>query len=121
MNKSDLPAAFTQEALQAYLPSAPLVTVSAAEPASLAPLKELLRQRATVTDQLALTQPRHLDAARRAAAHLHQAAETLSLGLPVDLCTVDLTAASAALGEITGDQVEEKLLDSVFNQFCVGK
>ena len=121
MNKSDLAPAFTQEALQAYLPGAPLVTVSAADPASLAPLKELLRRRATVTDQLVLTQPRHLDAARRAAAHLHQAAETLALGLPVDLCTVDLTAAASALGEITGDQVEEKLLDRVFSQFCVGK
>ena len=121
MNKTDLPAAFTQEALQACLPGAPLVTVAAADPATLAPLKELLRQRATVTDQLALTQPRHLDAARRAADHLRQAAETLALGLPVDLCTVDLTAAAAALGEITGDQVEEKLLDRVFSQFCVGK
>ena len=41
--------------------------------------------------------------------------------MPVDLCTVDLQSAQAALGEITGDQVEEKLLDAVFSRFCVGK
>ena len=39
----------------------------------------------------------------------------------IETRTVDLTAAAAALGEITGDQVEEKLLDRVFSQFCVGK
>jgi hypothetical protein len=26
-----------------------------------------------------------------------------------------------ALAEITGDEVEEKLLDEVFGRFCVGK
>ena len=121
LNKSDLPAAVTAEDALALVPGAAATVVSAEDPASLAPLKELLRQRATVTDRLALTQPRHIDAARRAAQHLRQAGETLRLGLPVDLTTVDLTAAAAALGEITGDQVEEKLLDRVFSQFCVGK
>ena len=39
----------------------------------------------------------------------------------IDLASVDLLAAQQALGEITGDQVEEKLLDRVFADFCVGK
>ena len=34
---------------------------------------------------------------------------------------VDLRQAMACLGEITGDQVEERLLDEVFGRFCVGK
>ena len=29
--------------------------------------------------------------------------------------------AQMALAEITGDEVEEKLLDEVFGRFCVGK
>lgn len=39
----------------------------------------------------------------------------------MDLVTVDLDAARHALGEITGQQVDETLLDAVFSQFCVGK
>lgn len=120
-NKGDLPAAWNLSDIAPLLPSAPVLTLSAAQPASLQPLKDALSRRASVTDQLALTQPRHLSAARRAAEHLRQAAATLHAGLPIDLCSVDLTAAQSALGEITGDQVDERLLDAVFSQFCVGK
>ncbi|MBQ7306682.1 MAG: GTP-binding protein, partial [Clostridia bacterium] len=119
LNKSDLPAALTAEEAAALLPGAPIISVSAHEPATLAALKDYLRQQAAVADHLTLTQPRHLEAARRAAAHLRQAAQ--SLALAIDFAAVDLQAAQLALSEITGDQVEEKLLDKVFSQFCVGK
>ena len=121
VNKRDLPAAWPESSLSALLPGAPVLTLSAAQPESLAPLKAELQRRAAVSDQLTLTQPRHLAAARRAAEHLRQAAATLAAGLPVDLCAVDLAAAQVALGEITGDQVDERLWDAIFSQFCVGK
>ena len=49
-----------------------------------------------------------------------EAADTLAHASP-DLITLDLDAAQLALAEITGDTVEEKLLDRVFADFCVGK
>lgn len=121
INKGDLPAAWPESALDALWCGARPIRLAAAQPETLAPLKAELERRAAVSDQLALTQPRHMEAARRAARSLRQAAATLAEGLPVDLCAVDLAAAQAALGEITGDQVEERLLDAVFSQFCVGK
>lgn len=120
INKSDLPQALTVGDLTALLPGAPIMALSAHDPATLEPLKAWLAKQAAVSDRLALTQPRHLDAARRAAAHLRQAADTLE-GSAIDLASVDLQAAQLALSEITGDQVEEKLLDKVFSTFCVGK
>ena len=39
----------------------------------------------------------------------------------LDLAAIDLHAALDCLGEVTGDRVDEKLLDSVFSRFCVGK
>ena len=69
---------------------------------------------------MAVTQPRHLDALRRAVASLEAALETVKTLTP-DMAATDLQAAQAALGEITGDQADEKLLDAVFSQFCVGK
>lgn len=121
ISKADLPAAWPEADLAPLWHGQPPLRIAAAQPETLAPLKEALRQRAFVSDQLALTQPRHMEAARRAACSLRQAASTLASGLPVDLCAVDLAAAQSALGEITGDQVEERLLDAVFSQFCVGK
>ena len=38
-----------------------------------------------------------------------------------DMAATDLQMAQAALGEITGDRADEKLLDEVFSRFCVGK
>lgn len=121
VNKTDLPPVWDVADIAALCPKGKVLTLAAALPDTLQPLKEELRRRATVSDQLALTQPRHMDAARRAAGFLRQAAATVDAGLPVDLTTVDMTAAQCALGEITGDQVDEKLLDAVFSQFCVGK
>ena len=121
LNKGDLPVQITPDEAQNALPGAAVMQLSAAQPETLEPLKALLRDRAAVSDRLQLTQPRHLEAARRAAHHIRQAVQTLKDGMPVDLCTVDLQAAQTALGEITGDQVGEKLLDAVFSRFCVGK
>ena len=120
INKSDLPQALDPADLTSLLPDAPVFRLSANHPDSLGPLKTWLADQAAVSDRLALTQPRHLDAARRAAAHLRQAADMMEGG-SIDLCSIDLQAAQLALAEITGDQVEERLLDRVFSTFCVGK
>ncbi len=120
LNKADLPPVLTEADLRESLKGAPVLTVSAADEASLAPLKQYLAQQAAVSDRLALTQPRHVEAARRAARHLRQAAEAART-MSVDMASVDLQAAQLALAEITGDEVEERLLDRVFGMFCVGK
>ena len=50
----------------------------------------------------ALSQARHVEAARRACAALSDAVAALSDGMPLDVAAVDLSAALDALGEITG-------------------
>lgn len=119
LNKGDLLPFMSADEVTALL-DAPVMMVSAADEASLAPLKDYLAQQAAVADNLALTQPRHVEAARRAARHLRQAADTART-LSVDMASIDLQSAQLALSEITGDEVAEKLLDRVFGMFCVGK
>ena len=41
--------------------------------------------------------------------------------MPLDLCAIDLSAALDALGEITGETMNEAIIDEVFSRFCVGK
>ena len=59
--------------------------------------------------------------AREAAAAIRTAAEACQMGAPVDLAVVDLHEALATLGRITGEQVDERLMDDIFSRFCVGK
>ena len=56
------------------------------------------------------------DAARRALGHVG-AAQTL----PDDLAGYELEEALRALAEITGQDVQEDVVDAVFRNFCVGK
>lgn len=119
LNKADLPAVLNAADVTPLL-DAPCVTVSAAQEDTLSPVKAYLAEQAAVSDNLALTQPRHIEAARRAASHLRHAADT-ARNLSVDMASIDLQAAQLALAEITGDEVEERLLDRVFGMFCVGK
>ena len=63
-----------------------------------------------------LTTERQADAARRALGHVG-AAQTL----PDDLAGYELEEALRALAEITGQDVQEDVVDAVFRNFCVGK
>lgn len=120
INKSDLPQMISKDELFATRAEIKRIRVSAKNPETLQPLKDELQRYAAVSDQLALTQPRQLDAAKRAVKHLKEALKTLDMFTP-DMASTDLQAAQEALSEITGDRADEKLLDRVFSQFCVGK
>ena len=84
-------------------------------------LRQELARHAGMPCELPLTSERHMRLARAAAQHLQTAANALENGHPLDLAAIDLHAALDCLGEVTGDRVDEKLLDSVFSRFCVGK
>ena len=60
-------------------------------------------------------------AAREAADRLEQALRSLANGLPLDFAAVDLREALWTLGRITGESVDDRLLDEIFSTFCVGK
>ncbi|MBE9140031.1 tRNA uridine-5-carboxymethylaminomethyl(34) synthesis GTPase MnmE [Nodosilinea sp. LEGE 07088] len=57
----------------------------------------------------------------RASIALKQVQETIENRLPLDFWTIDLRAAIAALGSITGDDITESMLDEIFSRFCIGK
>jgi len=68
-----------------------------------------------------VSNPRHKSALARAAGHLREAVSGLNDGAPEDLAAVDLRAAIDAIGEITGENATEDLLDTIFRNFCIGK
>jgi tRNA modification GTPase len=64
---------------------------------------------------------RQADAVLEARRSLALARETLDDGRPVDLVAPDLASARATLGQLTGRDASEALLDAIFARFCIGK
>lgn len=69
---------------------------------------------------LALNQ-RQSDLASTAAEALARSEQVAADGLPWDFWTIDLRQAIRSLGEITGEQLTESVLDRIFSRFCIGK
>jgi tRNA modification GTPase len=57
----------------------------------------------------------------KAKTSLEQVQATIAQELPLDFWTIDLRGAVRALGEITGEEVTESVLDRIFSRFCIGK
>lgn len=64
---------------------------------------------------------RHQSALARARESLERALESVSRQMPADFVAIDLRAAMEALGEITGEDLKEEVIDHIFARFCVGK
>ena len=64
---------------------------------------------------------RHLDALRRARAHVEEAHRLLVERHAGELVAQELTDAQKQLGEITGEVTSEDLLGRIFASFCIGK
>lgn len=124
LNKADL---LPQPPL---LPSLlPQVYVSARTGEGLEELRDAIVARAdsfaptlAAEEQLAVN-ARHADALRRAEASLRTALEGLrsTPPCPIELVSADLRAGMDALGEIAGRVDNERMLDSLFATFCIGK
>jgi tRNA modification GTPase len=69
---------------------------------------------------LAINQ-RQAAALTQATSALQRVQETIADDLPWDFWTIDLRAAIKSLGEVTGEELVESVLDRIFSRFCIGK
>ena len=73
------------------------------------------------SEKLIITNIRHKTALEKTKDAIKNIFETIDMGLPMDLISVDLKEALDSLSEITGEISSEDILDHVFGNFCVGK
>ena len=68
-----------------------------------------------------VTNARHKNMLERATISLGEAINAASGGIPLEFLEIDIRNAYEELGFITGDSVQDDVIDEVFSRFCLGK
>lgn len=126
LNKYDLPQELEAKDVQDLAGHIPVVPISARYGSGMEELEEELHritdhQDAMAGRELFLTNLRHVDLVKKSLAAVERAQESLAEAMPADCITVDLTEAWQTMGEITGDSIDNELINTIFERFCVGK
>ncbi|MBW4655031.1 MAG: tRNA uridine-5-carboxymethylaminomethyl(34) synthesis GTPase MnmE [Kaiparowitsia implicata GSE-PSE-MK54-09C] len=125
LNKVDLASA-DAVALPTLPPHIPIVRTAAAHQQGIEALEHAIltvvqtRRLQASNLEIAINQ-RQAAALTRANLALQQVQATIADRLPLDFWTIDLRSAIQALGEITGEEVTESMLELIFSRFCIGK
>lgn len=72
-------------------------------------------------ESLIISNTRHKQALIRAEENVNSALERVRNGEYLDLVSIFVTSGLKALGEITGSELEEDLINKIFREFCCGK
>ena len=73
------------------------------------------------SESLIVSNSRHKQALIRAFENCNEALVRVKKNEFLDLISIYVTAALKALGEITGSELEEDLVNKIFREFCCGK
>ena len=71
--------------------------------------------------EVIITNIRHKNLIHRAEEASEKAKRAIWENMPVDLIAVEIKEILEALGEITGDQVSDDIINEIFHKFCLGK
>ena len=124
-NKTDLAPAVDQKELERKI-GHPVIPASAKEETGVAQLADTIREmffsgKISFNDEVYITNARHKEALEEALQSLEMVMRSIEDGMPEDFFSIDLMAAYASLGKITGEEVGEDLVNEIFAKFCMGK
>ena len=74
-----------------------------------------------VDNETVITNLRHKNLISKAIENVKKARETLENGMPTDVIAIFIKDILEALGEITGEEVTENIINEIFAKFCLGK
>lgn len=125
LNKSDLSPIITPDIMKQKLEKE-ILFISAKEKEGLEELEEYIKNMyfkgiLEYNDEVYITNLRQEEALRQSQESLKTVQQTIDDNMPEDLYAVDLMNAYEALGRITGEQVDEDLVNTIFREFCMGK
>ena len=72
-------------------------------------------------NEVVITSQRHKNAIRKAIKNLEEAKESQERNMPIDIIAISLKNTLSNLGEITGEEATEEIINEIFSRFCLGK
>lgn len=125
LNKNDLPAAIQKEEITRYS-NKRVIPFSAKKGEGLDELEDYLNQllsdrKMDSKEEIYITNVRQREALLRTKESLEKVEESIQIGMPEDMYSIDLTDAYESLGLIIGETVEEDIIEKIFKDFCMGK
>lgn len=126
LNKMDLPQQLNVEKLLEKVDPESVISVSITEQTGVNEVEDKIvelffKGQTGERDATYISNIRHISLLEQSIQALEEVIEGIDLGMPVDLVQIDLTRAWDALGEVTGDAVQDELITQLFSQFCLGK
>ncbi len=74
-----------------------------------------------VDNDIVITNERHKIQIQKAIQNLNKAIKSLSINMPIDIVAIGLKDVLSNLGEITGEEASEEIINEIFARFCLGK
>lgn len=126
LNKHDLEIQADKNKLKAAFENKAIIDMSLVENKGVQELEQAIIDlffdgQIKITDQTLVTNVRHIHLLEDAKQALESTLTDIRAGYPLDAAEIDLRHAYQVLGEITGETIEEDVLDKIFNDFCIGK
>lgn len=126
VNKSDLKQAVDIKALQERFGQDKVMTLSAKTLSGMEDFTAWLKNyvygsEGTLGDGAYIQNARQERLLREALKSLEDAAGAAENMLPYDCIVIDVRTAIDLLGEITGDTVQDEIINEIFSRFCIGK
>lgn len=84
-------------------------------------IKHLFFKGEVTSKDTIITNLRHKEALIKAKESCKAALAALKNTMAIDLASIDARSAWMSLGEITGETLEEDIIDKIFSEFCIGK
>lgn len=84
-------------------------------------IKELFFGGKLQSESIIISNTRHKEALYRSKENCELALNSVRKNEFLDLISIYVTSGLKALGEITGSEIEEDLVNKIFSEFCVGK
>ena len=75
----------------------------------------------TADNEILITNIRHKNLIENAINHTKEAKESLNLGMPIDIISINIKEILEDLSKITGENVSEDVIKEIFSKFCLGK
>ena len=126
INKSDIGKNFNFKDIDEIFNGKIIIDISAKEEHGLEKIEESIKEmfinkELEYDSDFIITNVRHKQILEAVMEELKEVIEAIDSMVPIDLISVALTGAGNRLGEITGETVNNEVLETIFHKFCIGK